>query len=395
MRKKLVLLLSMCLFMTLTSVGYAATTLKRLGDNPFYRPPLTSEADLQTMVKNHSDALKTGFAEAGYKELFPEFIAQLPTAKIDLIMVAPGQQVGWMLFRNKGTGPVRVIKDVTWGGKAAFQAYRFFIDKNERHYEFIVPTVCGNLSLGSITAVAKEVITKQVNQPPVCRMQVSNATAKCGQLMIVDASRSTDVDGSIAEVVFKIVDSKDKTVAEKRAVERPFKQEFPVPCDSPQYTVKVMVVDNNGAVSNASDCSQVVTVEAEAKRRGGPVVDIGYAHQFDPANYFFGRVGYELPFLDNFSVMGLIGGFGHVQGDDGESAFIADVFLNYYFTDKLFVGVGSGFWSGDDGKVELIANVGYLINEQPGIVRTSLFLEGFQLINTAATCIGAGIRFQF
>jgi len=44
-----------------------------------------------------------------------------------------------MLFKKNGTGPVTAIKDVTWEGEAAFDAYRFYIDKDGQRYQFIVP----------------------------------------------------------------------------------------------------------------------------------------------------------------------------------------------------------------------------------------------------------------
>ena len=82
------------------------------------------------------------------------------------------------------------------------------------------------------------------------------------------------------------------------------------------------------------------------KRKGGPVVDVGYAHQFDPADYIFARVGYEYPLTEKLYVLGLVGGFARVAGDDGGSAFTVDALLNYHVNDKLFFGGGVGLWAG-------------------------------------------------
>ncbi|MDP3479823.1 MAG: hypothetical protein Q8R88_08630, partial [Desulfoprunum sp.] len=162
MKKKLFLLVGVCLVVACASSAFAAVTLKRLGDHPCYRPPLTSEADLRAMVEKHSADLQVGFAKAGYPEMFPEFLAQFPTAKVESIKVAPGERLGWMLFRKKGTGPITAVKDVTWGGEAAFDAFSFYIDKDGQRYQFIVPTACGNLSLRNIGPVPAP-----VNQDPV------------------------------------------------------------------------------------------------------------------------------------------------------------------------------------------------------------------------------------
>lgn len=391
MKKNLLLMLSLCLVMTCASSAFAAVTLKRLGDHPFCRPPLTSEADLRGMVEKRGADLQAGFAKAGYGDLYPEFVAQFPTAKIENVKVAPGQRIGWMLFKKKGTGPVTAIKDVTWGGEAAFDAFSFHIDKDGQRYEFIIPGVCGNLSLMSV-GVAPE----PVNQDPVCNMTLSGSEIKCGEVITVDATGSTDPDGTISEVIFRLVDASNQVVAEKTDKQAPFVQEFTVPCDSPQYTVKVVVVDSKGKQSSPADCTQTVVI---AKRKGGPVVDAGYAHQFDPANYLFARVGYEYFLAEKLSAMGLVGGFARVEGDDGGSAFTVDALLNYYVTDKMFLGAGAGFWGGDDSNVDLIVNMGYLVHEKPGGMKTSVFMEGRceadELISSLASRFGLGVRFQF
>jgi hypothetical protein len=268
------------------------------------------------MVKKQSTDLQTGFTNSGYAELFPDFMAQFPTAKVEFIKVAPGEQFGWMLFRKKTSGPVSVLKDVTWGGKASFDAYRFSIDKNGQRYEFIVPAICGNLSLRNISRIPQPVVP-----------------------------------------------------------------------------VAPVVIEDKGAQAKIA---QTVTVD---QHKGGPVADIGFAYQFDPASYVFARGGYEFFLTENLSAMGLVGGFARVDGYDGGSAFTADALLNYYLTEKMFVGAGVGFWTGEDDNIDLIVNIGYLIYEKPGKMKTSLFVEGRceadDLIASQATRLGVGLRFQF
>ncbi len=398
MKKKL-LLLSVCLVITHASSAFAAVTLKHLGTHPFSRPAITSEADLRSMVKNRNADLRTGFAKAGNPELFPEFMAQFPTANVESIKVAPGEQFNWMLFRKKATGPVTVIKDVTWGGEAAFDAFRFSIDKDGQRYEFIVPAICGNLSLNNIGVVPEPIVSAPpVNQSPACSMTLSHTEIACGQVISVDASGSTDPEGSISEVGFTLVDADNQVVAEKIDKETPFIQEFTIPCESSRYTVKAVVVDDKGAQSSPAECSQSVTV-AQAQRQGGPVVDAGLTHQFDPASYVFARGGYEVFLTEKLSAMGLVGGFARIDGYDGGSAFTADALLNYYFTEKMFAGAGVGFWTGEDDNVDLIVNMGYLIYEKPDTMKTSLFIEGRceadNMITSKATRVGMGLRFQF
>lgn len=395
MKKKLLLLMGVCLVMTFASSAFAAVTLKRLGNHPFHLPPMTTEAELRTMVEKNSEALQTGFTKAGNPELYTDFAAQFPNAKIESVQIAPGQRFEWMLFRKNGKNPVMAVKDITWGGDAAFDAFRFYIDKDQQRYEFIVPALCGNLSLMAVEALP--VAATAENQSPVCNMTLSNSEISCGQVITVDASGSTDSDGTIAEVVFQLLDASNTVVTEKIDKEAPFIQEFTIPCESSSYTVKAVVIDNNGAQSSPADCTQTVTV---AKLRGGPVVDVGLAHQFDPASYVFARAGYEYPLTEKLTVMGLIGGFARFDGDDGDdAAFTADALLTYYFNDKLFMGGGVGLWAGEESDADLIVNMGYLVYEKPGAFKTSIFVEGRcqadELISSNASRLGAGLRFQF
>ena len=394
MNKKLLLLMGVCLVVTFASSAFAAVTLKRLGDHPF-NPAMTTEAELRTMVEQNSTDLQKGFAKAGNPELYPEFAAQFPNAKIEAVQIAPGQRFEWMLFRKNGKGPAMAVKDVTWGGEAAFDAFKFYIDKDGQRHEFIVPTICGNLSLMAVEAVPAQAAAE--NQSPVCTMTLSSSEISCGQVITVDASGSTDSDGTIAEVVFQLLDASNAVVTEKIDKEAPFIQEFTIPCESSSYTVKAVVIDSNGAQSSPADCIQTVAV---AKRRGGPVVDVGLAHQFDPASYVFARVGYEYPLNEKLTVMGLIGGFARFDGDDGDDgAFTADALLNYYFNDKFFMGGGVGLWAGDESDADLIVNMGYLVYEKPGAFKTSIFIEGRcqadELVSSDASRLGAGLRFQF
>jgi hypothetical protein len=393
MKKEVLMAVGIVLVVAFASTGFAAVSLKRLGDHPFYRETITSEADLRTMVDQNGANLEAGFAKAGNPELYQQFKSQFPTATIAPAKVEPGERLEWMLFRRNGTGPVTAVKDVIWEGQAAFDAYRFSIDKDGQRYEFVVPVDCGNLSLSSIDMIPRQ----PVNQNPVCTMTLSTTEFTCGQTVTVDAGGSTDADGTIDRMVFQLRDASDQVVIETIDTQAPYVQDFTIPCESSQYTVSVVVIDNLGAQSPPADCLQTIKM---AERTGGLVLDLGYARLFDPANYVFGRVGYEHPLTEKISVLGMVGGFIRFEGDDGDDAtFVADALLNYYFNDKLYMGGGLGFWSGNDGEVDLIANVGYQIHETVGGTKTSIFVEGRcfadELISSDASRLGVGVRFRF
>jgi hypothetical protein len=107
----------------------------------------------------------------------------------------------------------------------------------------------------------------------------------------------------------------------------------------------------------------------------GLLVDVGISREPDPAGYAFARIGYEFPIVDKLYLMGLLGGYVRFTGHDGGSAFTADVMLDYHFLDRLSFGLGAGFWSGNDGQVDLLADIGFLIAGTPETRNTSLFLD--------------------
>ncbi|TSA46647.1 MAG: hypothetical protein D4R56_03465, partial [Deltaproteobacteria bacterium] len=153
MKRKMFFVLIVWLLVSFVSSAFAASTYKRVGENPFYRPPLTSEADLRALVKSRITQIRTGFTKAGYPNLYRDFSEQFPSATVDSIKVSPGETFKWMLFRKKGAGPVIATKDVTWGGAGTLDAYRFYINSKGQRYEFAVLNACGNIALKNITKI--------------------------------------------------------------------------------------------------------------------------------------------------------------------------------------------------------------------------------------------------
>jgi hypothetical protein len=327
MKKRLIFVLIVCLLGSFASSAFAASTIKRVGENPFYRPPLTSEADLRALVKNRTAQLRTGFAKAGYPDLYRDFSEQFPSATVDSIKVSPGETFRWMLFRKKGTGPVIATKDVTWGGSGVLNAYRFYINSGGQRYEFVVLNACGNFSLRNVS----------------------------------------------------MIPAPTPAMPEKAAA-------IPPPAPMPAAPEKA------AAASMASI--------AAAKFPLGFVADAGYFYQIDPASYMFARIGYEFPLFDKLGLLAMVGGAVRVWGKDGESAFIADAILDYHWWNKLSFGVGAGFWSGNGGQMDLIANLGFLVYEKPNSFNATLFLEARSKINEMGNMhdqgrFGLGIRFRF
>jgi hypothetical protein len=375
-KHKLSVVLIACLAMSIASSASAATSWKRLGANPFHRPPLSSEADLKAMAKSQGADLKTGFTKAGYPDLYPAFMAQFPTAKVDTVTVAPGSTFTWIVFKKKTTGRVSVLKDATWKGSTAFDAYRFTIDSNGMRHEFVVPFACGNVALRSVTPIPPPAAVVAPPPPaptpaPVAPAPVAPPPVAAAPVAPAPAPGPPPAPAP-APVAPKQVAAAPKPVETAAAYVAPAPVAPPPPPPPPPA----------------------------AKARGGLLFDVGLSRQPDPANYLFARVGYELPLVDRLYLMGLVGGAVRWMGDDGESAFTADLLLDYHWMGRFSTGLGAGFWSGNDGQIDLLADVGYLLSGDPNRPNSSIFVE----VRLPADNLdesgdfgrfGAGMRFRF
>ena len=138
-----------------TGVGVveAASSLRTIGRHPV-SAPLATVNDLQAMIRERGRDIQAGMTAAGNSDLFPlvqDYINRYPQTQISSIAYLPGQHIDWMLFRSNGRGPVKVVRDVIWEGKAPLSVFEFAVDKNGQRYTFAVPLACGNLSLKTMT----------------------------------------------------------------------------------------------------------------------------------------------------------------------------------------------------------------------------------------------------
>jgi len=366
-RRKLFMMFMVCLAVGFASSASAATTWKRIGSNPFYRPSLTSEADLKTLVSSRSVDLKTGFTKAGYPDLYPAFMEQFPTAKIDSVTIAPGDTFEWIVFKRKVNGRVAVLKDATWRGPVAFEAYRFNIDKDGKRHEFVVPYACGNVALRNVTSI-----------PPAPVAVAAPAPAPPAPAPVAKAEPARIPPPPVA-------------------VSAPAPAPAPVPVAPPAP----VVAPPPPPVPVAPAPVAAPPVPAPApKPRGRLLLDGGISRQFDPADYVFARVGYEMPIADRLYLMGLVGGALRWQGESGGSAFTADLLLDYHWLERFSFGIGTGFWSGNGGQVDLLSDIGYRLSGLPDTRNLSLLLE-YRLpvdeLDDPAMYgrLGLGLRFRF
>lgn len=386
------------------STANASTTLMTIGVSPFYQPPLTTVETLRAMVLEKGQDVKKGFEKAGRPELYAPFVAQIETTQIERLDFQKGSWFEWMFFKKNGKGVVRVAKDVTWANETTFPGFKFDIDYKGSRYTFAVPLGCGNIALMGMSAVpakAKVVSPVVANLAPRCGMKVSPVRAFCGEVITVDASSSTDNDGTIEEMKIVFVDDMGKVVREE-VINDTLVADVAMPYGASSLTVTL--TDNDGETSAQEEC----TVAVAGVSRVRFLADVGYYRQFDPANYLFGRIGLEYKFNEQFALLALIGGAPQVEGHDGASAFIIDLLAEYSFGSRYFVDLGVGGWITDadddleaeNSQLDLVAGFGARIYGEPEDFNASLFVEvrsAFDELDGLYDYgrFGAGVRFRF
>ncbi len=404
MKKFLHIVLLVTLVVGVVSTSFGATVLHRLGRSPFFRPPLKNVTDLRAMVAASGPAFKQGFERSGYPTLYPAFVEQFPTADIEEIEINKGEHFLWMLYRKNGKGPVRVAKDVTWDGATPFKAFRMYLEQDNQRFEMIIPYKCGNLALRAITGI---VPVAKKNIPPTCRMTVTPEPIFCGESVTVDASASSDHDGSVSAVKISMLDSRGKAVEEKTLTQPPFTGELTVPCGG-GYTVRAEVTDDQGAVATSPACVQKVS----GSPRFVPVAAVGFMHLLDPANFISVRGGLEYWVNEHVSLLGMLGYNFHIDGRQGDDALSADLLAYYHFS-RYFIGAGIGWWNMDDdsydahqreildgNNVDLILQTGARVYGEADAFNVSVFGEARSFADSLdelhiATRLTAGLLFHF
>jgi hypothetical protein len=389
------LLLSVC-------TAQAATTLKVIGRHPFYKPPLKSMDDLKTMIQTRQSDIMEGLKKAGNPELYTPLMEQFPQARIQNVEYLPGETFRWMLFKSNGVGPVKSVKDIIWGGKAALSGYEFSIDSGEKRYIFTVPLFCGNLSLKDVV----QIIVKRVEVPGPERVVQVPGPERIVQ--VPGPERVVQVPGPE-----RIVKVPGPTVV-KEVIKKVPGPERIVKVPGPERIVKVpgptVVKEVIKKVPGPAPCCPECLYPLRF------VADLGYLRLSDPADYGFGRIGAEYALNQRLSFLGMIGGATKSGGSDGADAWLIDLMVQYNVVflqvgdtwNPVFLGFGLGGWMSDgdddidseDSDVDIIAQIGTRIFEHPDGLDTSLFLEARSGIDEISDLseygrFGIGLRFRF
>ena len=182
MKNKKVLLFVIGLLILFSLSSYAETKkLRRIGRYTLVqiKGEIPTAEVMKIVLDKYTEDIKHGFDMAGYGDLFLVFIEQLKSASFEEKELAVGDKLIWMIYRSRGK--VKIVEDVEWAGKEPLPVFSFIVKKDYKHYEFIMPKPCGNISLRKVEEVIPDAI---------CDIRVDPAKANINDPISVDMSGS-------------------------------------------------------------------------------------------------------------------------------------------------------------------------------------------------------------
>jgi len=358
MKKVIFLILFIGLFLSLP----AEEKVIRLGQHPFYKSKDLQPADLKIIAIEKAGEVKQGFENAGYPELVYAFLEQIQKTDIQTIQLIPGDRLQWMLFKRGKK--VEVKKDVVWAGKTAITAYHFTIFREGKLYEFIVPKICGNISLKSVSDVPA----------PGCALSVSPDEVEAGTPVKINVCQSKNA------VKTTVTISNAKNAVIKTLVLTPANCTAEVIIEKPDQYLVSAISENEYGMQSADGCQARFTIKekASAVQTQPEVIKKPVSH---PLNFFFeggpgllrgtytgtfwARAGINFAIVqEKIDLNFAFGGGIPVKGKPWRNYLLGNALINFYFG-SAYLGGGIGFSTKerDDRKagVDLIGQAGWKI----------------------------------
>jgi len=350
MKKIIFLMLIFCLLFSVQ----AAEKISRLGQHPFYKSRDLQPADLKIIALDKAGEVKMGFEEAGNGDLVFAFLEQIQKADVQTVELNPGDGLQWMLFK-KGR-KVQVKKDVVWDGKKPIVAYNFTIFRDGKLYEFIVPKICGNISLKNMTEVPA----------PVCVLNVDPAEVELGNPVKIDicgsenAVKTTVTVTDAAGVVVKTMELTPENCSAELTLDKVGEYQVNAIVEG-QYAMKS--INPCEAMVKVLEPAPVAPVVVEKKNplhfliEGGPGLLKGTY-----TGMFWARAGilYNIVFEKLDFILSLGGGV-PIKGDPWKSFFMGNALLNLH-AGPAYVAGGLGFSTKErverKGGIDLVGELG-------------------------------------
>jgi hypothetical protein len=140
------------------------TQILRLGTSQRFSMPMKTIDDLHAMANKNRSQFNQVLSLAGVTDISGQVLDQLTAGNLTETMIQPGTHMEWMAMKRAGTPSI--VKNVRWSGRTPFAAWQFDLTANNYTYTFLVPKVCGNLTLLSVVASPAGTISEAPAPPP-------------------------------------------------------------------------------------------------------------------------------------------------------------------------------------------------------------------------------------
>jgi opacity protein-like surface antigen len=125
---------------------------------------MRSVDDLRSMVNTNRNEIGRVFAMVGLSSISGQVLDSLIAGDVTDATITPGTHLQWMALKRSGRPDV--LRNVRWAGRNSFDAFQLRVTAAGYTYTFVVPKVCGNLSLVSRVASPMTMATPPPPPPP-------------------------------------------------------------------------------------------------------------------------------------------------------------------------------------------------------------------------------------
>ena len=140
------------------------THIRRLGTSQRFSMPMKTVDDLHAMTNRNRTQFTQVLSLAGLSAISGQVLDALTGAPLTETTVQPGTHIEWMAMKRAGTPAV--VKNARWSGRQPFEAWEFSITDSGFTYNFLVPKICGNLTLLSTVSTPAGQRSEAVPEPP-------------------------------------------------------------------------------------------------------------------------------------------------------------------------------------------------------------------------------------
>jgi hypothetical protein len=140
------------------------TQILRLGTSQRFSMPMHTVDQLHAMSTKNRMQFNQVLSLANLSGISGQVLDILTTGVVTDTTIQPGTHMEWMAMKR--AGKPAIVQNVRWSGRAPFEAWQFDITDGGYKYTFLIPKVCGNLTLLSAVAEKPAGTISEAPAPP-------------------------------------------------------------------------------------------------------------------------------------------------------------------------------------------------------------------------------------